>query len=95
MHQHSYCEKGVPNEQSFWFLQEVLDKAAVVPAALNAVLYAFQPSAATADVDYQALCVSLFQQSDSHILLDVFFDAVALITDMVSTGIQIASVFSR
>ena len=67
-------------------MQEVLDRAAVVPAALNAVLYAFQPRAATADVDYQALCVSLFQQADSPVLLDAVFDAVALVTHMVRTA---------
>lgn len=64
-------------------LQEAMDRAAVVPAALNAVLYAFQPKAMTDDVDYQALCVSLFQQAGSPVFLDAIFDAVALIIDMV------------
>lgn len=64
-------------------MQEALDRAAVVPAALNAVLYAFQPKAATDDLDYQALCISLFQQAGSPIFLDVIFDAVALVIDMV------------
>ena len=33
------------------WLQECLDRAALLPAALNAVLYAFKPAAAIADAD--------------------------------------------
>ena len=55
----------------------------MVPAALNAVLYAFQPKAATDDLDYQVLCSSLFQQAGSPVFLDAVFDAVGFIIDMV------------
>ena len=56
----------------------------MVPAALNAVLYAFQPAAAVADVELQSLCMDLFKQAASPIFLDAAFDAVAVIIHMVS-----------
>ena len=64
-------------------VQECLDRAALVPAALNAVLYAFQPAAAVADVELQLLCMELFKQAASAIFLDAIFDAVAVIVSMV------------
>ena len=64
--------------------QECLDRAAMVPAALNAVLYAFQPAAAVADVELQSLCMELFKQAASPIFVDAAFDAVAVIIRMVS-----------
>ena len=65
-------------------LQECLDRAAMVPAALNAVLYAFQPAAAVADVELHFLCMELFKQAASPTFLDAIFDAVAVVIDMVS-----------
>ena len=56
----------------------------MVPAALNAVLYAFQPAAAVADVEPHFLCMELFKQAASPIFLDAIFDAVAVVINMVS-----------
>ena len=64
-------------------VQECLDRAAMIPAALNAVLYALQPAAAVADVELQLLCMELFKQAASAIFLDAIFDAVAVIVSMV------------
>ena len=57
----------------------------MVPAALNAVLYAFQPNAATDELEYYTLSVALLQQAGSAVFLDAVFDAVALIISMVRT----------
>ena len=67
------------------WLQECLDRAALLPAALNAVLYAFHPVAAIADADLQTLCMDLFKQPASPVFLDAMFDTVAVVIDMVST----------
>lgn len=66
--------------------QECLDRAALVPAALNAVLYAFQPAAAIADADLQSLCMDLFKQPASPVFLDAMFDTVAVVIDMHRCG---------
>ena len=47
------------------WLQKCLNRAALVPAALNAVLCAFQPAAAISDADLQTLCMDLFKQTAS------------------------------
>ncbi|KAL0052476.1 hypothetical protein WJX82_002806 [Trebouxia sp. C0006] len=67
--------------------QECLNRAAMVPAALNAVLYAFQPAAAVADVELHFLCMELFKQAASPIFLDAIFDAVAVVINMVRSAL--------
>ena len=68
-------------------MQECLDRAAMVPAALNAVMYALQPAAAVADVELHFLCMELFKQAASPVFLDAIFDAVAVVVNMVSHAI--------
>lgn len=65
-------------------LQECLDRAAMVPAALNAVMYTIQPTATVTDMELQPLCVQLLKLAASPTFLDAVFDATAVIVHMVS-----------
>lgn len=64
-------------------VQECLDRAAMVPAALNAVLYTFQPAATMTDMDLHPLCVDLLKLGASPIFLDAVYDATAVVVYMV------------
>lgn len=63
--------------------QECLDRAAMVPAALNAVLYTLQPAATLADMDLHPLCIDLLKLGASPIFLDAVYDATAVVVQMV------------